>query len=999
MKKTLLIGLSLGLGLSSFAQTNGQGSNLSTIKTLSSEAKVYDKKMITGYETNADGKPASERPAPIVSPMSFQRATTEILVGETTYDLQSNAACQDRIVNHGNGNISVVFTRSLTNDMGASDRGTGYTNFNITTTSPTLPVSRIENSRTGWPNIDVLGSGKEVSVAHNTDLSQLTVVKNGGPGSASWIQTDLNNGDQIWNRMGTGGYDGNSIHHISLRAPSGLGGGIFQGVDGALLYYRSLDGGLTWDIQGEFIPGLDATNYSSMSGDSYTLQVRDSVIAVAYWGDMVPAIMAKSTDNGDTWEWTKLIDHGFSYDPSSTNLDPSQGPIGISDADGDGVADTLLSTDGAGAILIDANGMVHITYGNMRYLDVTEGDDTWSYFPNTNGLMYWNESMGTNDAVLIGAALDLDGDGFFGSIGGAVASLDGGQYFVSSSGMPHMGLGDDGDVYVAFSAIMENIDNGAQAYRHIYITKSSDGGCSWSGQVDVTPLPSTNGIGECVFPSLAYDVDDNIHLVYQRDFEPGLAVRGDEDQFGDNYIEYVAIPVVDIDAEPIVNCYSFINEQEYSALCPTDSVWISTTCGLSYLWSNGETTDMVKETIGTHTVTISTSCGYDNVLTVTLADASGSGVVNFDVDATESVICDGDSTWLSSSNVSNAVYTWSDGQTGQTIGVDTSDVVFYVTVSNCAGSGIDSIAIVLPPLPVALVTGNADFCEGDSTMLTAGSEPGASYVWSNGDSTQTTYADTVSTLNVTVSNCSGSGNVNYSVIFTPAPTATFSVSSNNFCEGTSTANLVASNSDSYVWSDGSTDQSTILTSAGVTVMNVTVTNACGDSDEATAVTITINANPAVPTITLSSSSDSVVFTSDAPENNWYINGTASAIGGSTFTQQWSDIPGAEITAVATDATTGCNSSTTAGVTPVPLAIEEVAANTVKLYPNPNSGTFTIEGAENSVITIQNMLGQTVYNGKMNVSIMSFGLSNVNKGIYFVTISNDKFETTEKVIIK
>ncbi len=38
-----------------------------------------------------------------------------------------------------------------------------------------------------------------------------------------------------------------------------------------------------------------------MSGDSYTLQVRDSIVAVAYWGALDPTILAKSTDNGDTW--------------------------------------------------------------------------------------------------------------------------------------------------------------------------------------------------------------------------------------------------------------------------------------------------------------------------------------------------------------------------------------------------------------------------------------------------------------------------------------------------------------------------------------------------------------------------------------------------------------------------------------------------------------------------------------------------------------------------
>ncbi len=245
MKKTLLFGLSLGLGFASVAQTAVQNPQIGQVTSPINNAIPFNKKIMTGFETNADGKPASQRPANPVNPSSIQRSSTEIIVGETTYDFQTNAACMDRIVNHGNNNLSVVFTRSTTNDLGAADRGTGYTNFDVNGAAPTLPTARLESSRTGWPNIDVI-NGKEISIAHNTALSQLTMVQNGGPGSTNWNQVDLNTGDQVWNRMGTNGAA--IIHHVSLRAPSGLGGGVFGGVDGALLYYRSQDGGITWDI-------------------------------------------------------------------------------------------------------------------------------------------------------------------------------------------------------------------------------------------------------------------------------------------------------------------------------------------------------------------------------------------------------------------------------------------------------------------------------------------------------------------------------------------------------------------------------------------------------------------------------------------------------------------------------------------------------------------------------------------------------------------------------
>ncbi len=175
-------------------------------------------------------------------------------------------------------------------------------------------------------------------------------------------------------------------------------------------------------------------------------------------------------------EWTSLVNHGFDYDAGTNNLDPALGPIGISDQDGDGIADTLDATDGAGSLIIDENGMVHVTYGNMSYLDDAAGDDSWSYFPGTNGLMYWNEGMGEQPAVMIGASQDLDGDGIAGDLDPANGQYDGGQYFTSSAGMPHMSLADNGDIYVAFSCLMETLDQGLQNYRHIYVTRTTDKG-------------------------------------------------------------------------------------------------------------------------------------------------------------------------------------------------------------------------------------------------------------------------------------------------------------------------------------------------------------------------------------------------------------------------------------------------------------------------------------------------------------------------------------------
>ena len=263
---------------------------------------------------------------------------------------------------------------------------------------------------------------------------------------------------------------------------------------------------------------------------------------------------SKSTDNGDTWTRTTVLD--FPVDKYSAD-------DGI-DLDLDGVMDSLFTTDGCGALLLDNNGMAHVFAGNMRVLDADLADGNTSYFPGTNGLLYWNENIGPDTAgsqisnsvwwsdnvSIIAGAEDLDGDS-------TLTYVDIATYFASLSSMPSVGIDAGGSIYVSFSSLMEIYDNGAQNYRHVNIIKSHDGGMTWTDPIDITPVTSFGGWGECVFASMERDVDDKVRLVYQKDMEPGLTVRGDEDAVGMNDIVYLELDtnfiVSAIDNNPIEN--------------------------------------------------------------------------------------------------------------------------------------------------------------------------------------------------------------------------------------------------------------------------------------------------------------------------------------------------------------------------------------------------------------------------------------------------------------
>ena len=490
-------------------------------------------------------------PNPNTVALKATNTIDDVRIGTTTYDLQSNASVDNRLIRHSNGTISATWTMSAQFAAAYSDRGTGY-NFHDGSSWGPDPTSRLESSRGGWPSVLATGSGKEIAITHNTDNGYLLMTHRPSVGAGTWTEQIISSMDSngvytdiIWNRAVIGGSNNETIHMVGVIAPTGLGGAIWNGLDGALVYYRSQDGGDTWDIQDMQLPTLDTSKYNGFDGDGYAIAAQGETVVVAYFGDLDDSVLLKSTDNGNTWTNTVFLD--FPVDNYTTDA-------GI-DLDGDGVMDSLYSTDGAGAVLLDDNGDAHIFFGNMRLLDADLSDGNTSYFGGTSGLMYWNESMGADDYAnnpisspslwysslpqMIAAAQDLDGDGILNYVGIPT-------YYLSLDCMPSAGIDNQGNIFVSYSSLMENVDNGSQNFRHVHVVKSMDGGTTWSNPKDVTEWTDWGGAQECVFGRMDRNVDDKIRLIYQKDFEPGLAVRGDEDIIDMNEIRYLELDTFEL---------------------------------------------------------------------------------------------------------------------------------------------------------------------------------------------------------------------------------------------------------------------------------------------------------------------------------------------------------------------------------------------------------------------------------------------------------------------
>lgn len=459
-------------------------------------------------------------------PASFYaKAVNETEIGETIYDLMSNSSIQNRNLVHSDGTISASFTYGM-QATAFADRGSGFNYFNGTSWGP-LATARIETVRTGWPSMMLTATGQETVISH-AGSGPFVLNKRASKGTGTWTQSLLPTTSglwYLWPRATTGGTNGNSIHCIGITAPTGNGGTVHEGIDGALSYWRSTDQGVTWDIVESILPDLDSTNFNRFRADAYSIIADGDNIAIAVFNQWADMILLKSTDNGINW--TSQLVNDFPLDLYITDQP------GGSDSNGDLTPDTLETCDEAGSILFDANGMVHMTFGRMRVLDADLTDGNTSFFPGTQELLYWNESMGTGNFMTIAVPEDVDMDGtllYAGSFAG---------YYTALCGSPSMGKNTDGTIFVSYAGYREDFETNGQNLRHIYVTKTMDGGTTWATPLDVTPDLFLNYY-ECAFPTIAPTVDNKVRLMYMRDLEPGLAARGDLDPYDLNSIMYLS---------------------------------------------------------------------------------------------------------------------------------------------------------------------------------------------------------------------------------------------------------------------------------------------------------------------------------------------------------------------------------------------------------------------------------------------------------------------------
>lgn len=426
-------------------------------------------------------------------------------IGTTWYDAQSinYGNMMQRIWAYDDGTVGATWTGMGSGTPGVPERGCGYNYFDGSSWGDQNPHVG-PSDRMGTPSYAPWGETGEI-------MAQYRYVANAGPiyiykraikGEGDWEEVELSGPSGVslvWHSLTTSGENYEHIHLLALTYDAE-----YMGQENALLYYRSSDGGTTWDINGQIIDGLGVDYYKSINNLSYAWSNSvGNTIAFTYGFDEFGGQIFKSDDNGDSWDIIDVFTTPFSGENPPTDTEIF--PCGI----------------GTSAIALDSDGMAHVVFPRMRK-QYAAGE--WSWFPYTDGLIYWNETMDVLDTTIISSyTLDyLDEGGYLiGWIEDAIEIQEGQPNYANGLwGYPQLSIDADNNIFVATTTISD-YDNGVYYYRHIFANSSFNSGVSWEGQVDLND-DNLYMFSECAYPAMAPIVDDMIHIVYQEDYIPGI---------------------------------------------------------------------------------------------------------------------------------------------------------------------------------------------------------------------------------------------------------------------------------------------------------------------------------------------------------------------------------------------------------------------------------------------------------------------------------------------
>ncbi|MFN8395759.1 MAG: T9SS type A sorting domain-containing protein [Bacteroidia bacterium] len=368
-------------------------------------------------------------------------------------------------------------------------------------------------------------------------------------------------------------------------------------------------------------------------------------------------------------------------------------------------------------------------------------------------------------------------------------------------------------------------------------------------------------------------------------------------------------------------------------------------------------------------------------------------------------ICPGDSISLSTSPYNTTTTTWSTGATTDSIYADSAGT-YYVNWSSTCELGMDTINITAAPAPLAPGFAGMDdtICTGDTVMLSVStSEP---LLWSNGDTTATTWISAPGTYTVTVNQYCATSMDTVTIVQSALVYSGFVVAdTTGGCEG-DTINLGSTGMySSYLWSTGDSTASTWVTGGGTYYLNVM--DACGAGMDSVVIS---------PFITQVNAS----FTSSVNMMDATFTNTSSGGGNLQFSWNFGDTGSSNSASpIHTYAANGtylvtmtvsneCFSETVTDTVVINfIGVANPTNMVVNVFPNPAKDrvvvTSEFDAAQDVRVSLVSLMGQVMFQNDYSSVSGSFrqtlDLSTLARGVYFLQVEGASGKYVSRLVVE
>ena len=473
----------------------------------------------------------------------------------TTYDWQTNAGPRNWTIVWPDGKVNFAYNMATSEEF--SDIGTGIGTYDSNIDEWIPLYGRIENEKTLFGSIARFKDNGIVVASNANTQCGIYILEdkdNMIPNSVPAINYLDPTYDPYWPNVMTSGSNREYIHVVAT-ANKADGTTISvpgaEGVNKPIIYFRSMDGGETWNKQNVILPYMDSEfgiNWGSHV--CYWMETtEDNCLALVVNNPWSDGMVIYSYDDGETWERKVFYHHPginttfddwFMYprwascvwgaddelclayefncstgEPGSSNYDPAVGGVAFWSEN--------MPYFGIDPHPDPTNPLPPV-FGQPFYMDSPYIDqDIWATSPFSSFPTHemWPEYMGYLSGDFNLAGLGMHGDYNCGCVAMPVLCK-----------VPNS----DNDLVAVWIAIDDQyVDSNGNFYFKLFASYSYNGGRTWTHQIQLTD-DFMWALNEFVYPQAAV-IGTTLVVAVQMDSEAGSFVMDDDPESNENLFQ------------------------------------------------------------------------------------------------------------------------------------------------------------------------------------------------------------------------------------------------------------------------------------------------------------------------------------------------------------------------------------------------------------------------------------------------------------------------------